>query len=124
MPPVATTLARLVPAGGESVAGHFIPGGVRQLSFGSSLWLIEISSKTRVSIPAWAAARSSSNFRDPEVSASDPQQSLAAFAAEFNAICFKCFIPERWLGDHNYADDRREASQPFNIGPRACIGRK
>ena len=33
------------------------------------------------------------------------------------------FVPERWLGDVRYADDRREASQPFSIGPRGCIGR-
>ena len=28
MPPVATLPARLVPKGGELVAGHFLPGGV------------------------------------------------------------------------------------------------
>ena len=55
---------------------------------------------TRVGIPSWAASRSPLNFRDPE-----------------------SFVPERWLGDARYAEDRREASQPFNIGPRGCIGR-
>ena len=55
---------------------------------------------TRVGIPSWAACRSPLNFRDPE-----------------------SFVPERWLGDARYAEDRREASQPFNIGPRGCIGR-
>ena len=55
---------------------------------------------TRVGIPSWAACRSPLNFRDPEL-----------------------FIPERWLGDARYAEDRREASQPFNVGPRGCIGR-
>ena len=54
----------------------------------------------RVGIPSYAACRSPTNFRDPE-----------------------SFIPERWLGDARYAEDRREASQPFNIGPRGCIGR-
>lgn len=55
---------------------------------------------TRVGVPSWAACRSPLNFRDPE-----------------------SFVPERWLGDVRYAEDRREASQPFNIGPRGCIGR-
>lgn len=55
---------------------------------------------TRVGIPSWTASRSPLNFRDPE-----------------------SFIPERWLGDVRYAKDRRETSQPFNIGPRGCIGR-
>ena len=55
---------------------------------------------TRVGVPAWAANRSPLNFRDPE-----------------------SFIPERWLGEIRYAEDRRETSQPFNIGPRGCIGR-
>ncbi|KAM0799194.1 cytochrome P450 [Usnea florida] len=55
---------------------------------------------TKVGIPSWAACHSPFNFRDPE-----------------------SFIPERWLGDARYASDRREASQPFSIGPRGCIGR-
>ena len=54
----------------------------------------------KVGIPSYAACQSPINFRDPE-----------------------CFIPERWLGDARYVEDRREASQPFNIGPRGCIGR-
>ena len=83
MPPVATTLRRLVPSGkGEVVGGHFVPGGMR------------------VGVPAWTASRSPLNFRDPE-----------------------SFIPERWLGDVRYAEDRREASQPFSMGPRGCLGR-
>lgn len=55
---------------------------------------------TSVSIIAWASSRSSLNFKNP-----------------------KSFISEHWLGDHNYASDRLEASKPFNIGPRGCIGR-
>lgn len=54
----------------------------------------------RVAVPGWAACHSPLNFCDPG-----------------------SFVPERWLGDSRYADDRREASQPFNIGPRGCIGR-
>lgn len=35
------------------------------------------------------------------------------------------FIPERWLGDaKEFEHDRKEALQPFSIGPRNCLGRK
>ena len=54
----------------------------------------------KVGVPRWAASRSSLNFRDSE-----------------------SFIPERWLGDARYAEDRREASQPWGLGQRNCIGR-
>ncbi|CAF9936538.1 MAG: hypothetical protein ALECFALPRED_006883 [Alectoria fallacina] len=54
----------------------------------------------RVGVASWAASRSPLNFRDAE-----------------------SFVPERWLGDVRYAEDRREASQPFSLGPRGCIGR-
>ncbi|KAK2024329.1 isotrichodermin C-15 hydroxylase [Colletotrichum zoysiae] len=33
------------------------------------------------------------------------------------------FIPERWLGDAAYDRDQKEASQPFSLGPRDCLGR-
>ncbi|KAI6379745.1 hypothetical protein MCOR25_001876, partial [Pyricularia grisea] len=33
------------------------------------------------------------------------------------------FHPERWLGDPEYANDAREAFNPFHIGSRDCIGR-
>ncbi|ROV94286.1 hypothetical protein VMCG_08645 [Cytospora schulzeri] len=33
------------------------------------------------------------------------------------------FIPERWLGDPRFADDRKEALQPFSHGPRNCLGK-
>jgi cytochrome P450 len=31
------------------------------------------------------------------------------------------FKPERWLGEN--AHDVTEASQPFSLGPRGCLGR-
>ncbi|GIK04354.1 hypothetical protein Aspvir_008435 [Aspergillus viridinutans] len=33
------------------------------------------------------------------------------------------FHPERFLGDPRFANDRRDALQPFHIGPRNCLGR-
>ncbi|KAF2101157.1 cytochrome P450, partial [Rhizodiscina lignyota] len=36
------------------------------------------------------------------------------------------FIPERWIDPLNspYASDRRDASQPFSLGPQSCIGER
>lgn len=34
------------------------------------------------------------------------------------------FHPERWLDDPEFATDDRDVFQPFQIGPRNCIGRK
>ncbi|PHH88684.1 hypothetical protein CDD83_7197 [Cordyceps sp. RAO-2017] len=36
----------------------------------------------------------------------------------------EAFIPERWLGDTRFDNDKREAFQPFSVGPRDCIGKK
>ncbi|KAI8632604.1 trichothecene C-15 hydroxylase [Xylariaceae sp. FL1651] len=33
------------------------------------------------------------------------------------------FAPERFLGDPQYANDQREALEPFSTGPRNCIGK-
>ncbi|KAG9597788.1 benzoate 4-monooxygenase cytochrome P450, partial [Aureobasidium melanogenum] len=33
------------------------------------------------------------------------------------------FIPERFLGDPEYANDNLAALQPFSVGPRNCIGK-
>ena len=33
------------------------------------------------------------------------------------------FVPERWLGDERYTDDKRASHQPFSFGPRNCIGK-
>lgn len=34
------------------------------------------------------------------------------------------FCPERWLGDPEFVNDRRDAFEPFSFGPRNCLGRK
>lgn len=57
--------------------------------------------KTSVAVQQYAVCRSSANFHRPDE-----------------------FLPQRWLGDPEFANDRREASQPFSIGPRNCIGRQ
>ena len=54
---------------------------------------------TTVSVYAWAATHSPLNFVQPEE-----------------------FIPERWI-DARYDTDKKDASQPFSLGPRGCIGK-
>ncbi|GKZ74341.1 hypothetical protein AnigIFM50267_011840 [Aspergillus niger] len=56
---------------------------------------------TVVSISQLAANHSPANFTEPER-----------------------FIPERHLHDPRFANDRKDAMQPFSYGPRNCIGRK
>lgn len=57
---------------------------------------------TLVGVPHWAAFRSPYNFARPEE-----------------------FLPERFLGeDEQFANDKRDALQPFHVGARNCIGRK
>ncbi|KAF7185028.1 Cytochrome P450 monooxygenase [Pseudocercospora fuligena] len=33
------------------------------------------------------------------------------------------FVPERWMGDEQYKDDKRSGMQPFSFGPRNCLGK-
>jgi cytochrome P450 len=58
-----------------------------------------VPGNTIVGVNQWSANHASSHFRDPYE-----------------------FIPERWLGDPKYKDDKREVVHPFSVGPRNCIG--
>ncbi|CAE7214985.1 hypothetical protein PTT_05647 [Pyrenophora teres f. teres 0-1] len=33
------------------------------------------------------------------------------------------FLPQRWLGDPEFEEDKRHCVQPFSVGPRDCIGK-
>ena len=82
-PPVPTGFPRVVPAGGDTISGHYIPEG------------------TSVYVSQHATNHSTRNYKDPEL-----------------------FVPERWLGDERYKNDKRESFSPFSFGPRNCIGKK
>jgi cytochrome P450 len=56
--------------------------------------------QTIVQISRLVAARSPTNFRNPD-----------------------SFIPERWISSE-YDSDNKAATQPFSLGPRNCIGKK
>ena len=51
-------------------------------------------------------------------------QQYAACRSELNFHRPDKFLPERWLGEAEFKDDRRNASQPFSVGIRNCIGRQ
>lgn len=57
--------------------------------------------QTTVGVPHFAAYRSSYNFSRPTE-----------------------FVPERWLGDEAFLNDKKDVFQPFNFGPRNCVGKK
>jgi len=55
---------------------------------------------TSVCVTAWAAHHNAANFKNPDE-----------------------FVPERWLGDPEYATDNKKGMAPFSLGPRGCIGK-
>ena len=55
---------------------------------------------TALCVSSYPTSHSARNFKDPEA-----------------------FVPERWMGDPHYADDKRSAMQPFSFGPRNCLGK-
>ncbi|KAI0516779.1 cytochrome P450 [Xylaria bambusicola] len=83
-PPLPLGVPRIVPEGGDTVDGHFLPAGIT------------------VATNPMAASLDARNFKDP--------------------LCFK---PERWLDSEASTENRDnlEASQPFLLGARGCLGK-
>ncbi|KAJ5938881.1 hypothetical protein N7466_002015 [Penicillium verhagenii] len=80
-PPLPIALPRVVPKGGDTVDGHFLPEG------------------TIVSTNPLACSLDPINFAQPY-----------------------SFNPERWIGANK--SDILDASQPFPLGTRGCLGRQ
>ena len=59
-----------------------------------------IPENTSLCVSSHAAHHSARNFTDPDE-----------------------FVPERWMDDKRYANDKREWVQPFSYGPRNCLGK-
>ncbi|KAJ5204915.1 cytochrome P450 monooxygenase [Penicillium cinerascens] len=59
-----------------------------------------IPEDTYLSIHQWALYRRHEYFKEPNT-----------------------YHPERWMGDPRFESDRRDAFQPFHLGPRNCLGR-
>ncbi|KAF8471121.1 cytochrome P450, partial [Kalaharituber pfeilii] len=75
------------------------PFGMPRISPGAMVAGHFIPPGTEVSVHTYSASHSPENFAEPDR-----------------------FLPERWLQDGNF-NDRKEASQPFLLGPRGCLGR-
>lgn len=101
-PPVPSAIPREIADGGNIIMGKWLPAG------------------TRVSVHNTAANRSPDNFRSVLASLRFLRSiSLTEIAIPRNP---DKFAPERWLGDAEYVNDRKDAAQPFSIGPRNCLG--
>jgi len=48
----------------------------------------------------------------------------AMYHSEANFRRAMQFIPERFMGDLEFQNDRRDCLQPFHVGPRNCLGKK
>lgn len=104
-PPGPQGLPRISP--GKFIGGFFIPPGVSlccQILYLTKVgWfdtrLTPLHSQTEVYTSGWTIAHDAKYFADP-----------------------MSFKPERWIDPGN--TDVKEASQPFLLGPRGCLGRK
>ncbi|KAH8588948.1 cytochrome P450 [Bisporella sp. PMI_857] len=75
------------------------PETMRRVSNGNMICGDFIPAGTRVGVYHWAAGHNSASWRDAE-----------------------SFVPERWLDDERYRDDKRGVLQFFQAGPRNCVG--
>ncbi|KAL9122895.1 MAG: hypothetical protein Q9187_000546 [Circinaria calcarea] len=71
----------------------------RTLPSGDTIGGYAVPGDISVGVNQWAANHTSQNFLEPEQ-----------------------FIPERWLDDAKYKEDKRAVLQPFSLGPRGCLG--
>ena len=98
-PPLPFALPRVVPDGGDMVDGYWLPANVSIFPYFHGKVDILIGIQTVVSTNPIAASLDPANFETP-----------------------LSFIPERWLG--NNKKDVLDASQPFSLGPRGCLGQR
>lgn len=84
----------------------FPPGAVNQQRTvppgGANIAGKHVPAGTTVSTAPWAISRSSAHFHKPDE-----------------------FLPERWLPEKaaEFANDKLNASQPFGVGPKSCLGK-
>lgn len=83
---------------GVEIDGYWVPPGV-SITFLSSCRRLTVLAQAEMYTSAWTVTHDSKYFPEPFV-----------------------FRPERWIDSH--AVDVKEASQPFSLGPRGCLGRK
>lgn len=112
-PPVPGGLPRVVPKGGRTFLGRFVPEGVCKPQ----------PAPLRFSLAHKEATHSSANAQTPQTHVSIWQYAASHYSANWTDPF--AYAPERFLDGENarYAGDRRDAMQPFSAGPRNCIGK-
>ena len=100
-PPVPDTFPRNTGGQEEMICGKVVPPWVSiscpKTQSLSNKWL-----QTILGVHQWSTYHSTRHFKKPDD-----------------------FIPERWLEDNTgYESDRKDAVNPFMVGPRNCLGRK
>lgn len=102
-PPLPASLPRIIGSVGDVIDGNFVPPNVLASITDGKIAIPLICWQTSVGVHQSATYQSSANFTDPN-----------------------SFIPERWLPEapERFRNDRKDALQPFSIGPRNCIGKK
>lgn len=82
-------------------------------------------------LSAWTQ-HNKSNFLDFSILTTSKYKqvsvSMSLYSAFHAAEHFKnpeAFVPERWLNESDeYANDKKEAFQPYSYGPRNCLGQQ
>ncbi|KAH7350674.1 cytochrome P450 monooxygenase-like protein [Rhexocercosporidium sp. MPI-PUGE-AT-0058] len=106
-PPIPCGLPRQVPVGGMIIDGHFVP------------------CNTSVSMHQLSTGRSKHNFKDPLTFVPERWLQRAQGIERDTAATLQINEKIRGNNKHNgqYSDDDFEASQPFALGSRGCLGK-
>jgi cytochrome P450 len=98
-PPIPIAMPRVTPKGGCEIAGRYVPEGVSIVRNYRTRRDTDHHRKTTVGVHMWSVTHNSRHFTDPDT-----------------------FRPERWTDPD--CTDHLDASKPFLVGPRMCMGIK
>lgn len=125
-PPIPSMLPRIVPEGGAMINKKYVPGNVSTVC----RYRCNVVFCGNV-LSAWTQ-HNKSNFLDFSILTTSKYKqvsvSMSLYSAFHAAEHFKnpeAFVPERWLNESDeYANDKKEAFQPYSYGPRNCLGQQ
>jgi cytochrome P450 len=101
-PPVAVSIPRVITKAGALISSKHVPAGVSEHDRSSTKdSLLTHAQQTFVTFNQYPAFRAASNFTAPD-----------------------SFMPERFLSESPFPNDRTDAYEPFLLGRHKCIGKK